>query len=55
MPFLVDAYAIAHTPRATYRNTMPSRSKGYSRIPVVGVLTHKTSCNVGKNPGSITL
>lgn len=32
----------------TYLNIILSKSKGYSMIPVVGTLTRKMSCSVGK-------
>lgn len=34
--------------KGSHLNMMLSRSKGYSMIPVVGTLTRKISCNVGR-------
>lgn len=35
-------------PTSTILNTMLSRSKGYSMMPVVGTRTRSTSCCVGR-------
>ena len=35
-----------------YRKTMPSKSKGYSIIPVVGTRDLKISCSDGRYDGS---
>lgn len=34
-----------------YLNTIPSKSNGYSKIPVVGTRARRISCSVGKKSG----